>query len=248
MEREQHLAEASSAKTGGTPTLRYERPFRPLHFPESELVPESSVHLEVRTALYLVLKANFAAKATIGCDQFVYWDPTRPSESLAPDAFLRFGAPHAPFRSWKVWERGAPEVAVEILSTSDERDRDFEGKLAKYARLGVRELVTFDPEESAGLRLFTFLDGDCVERVLESRQAGWSEVLGLWWVVVEDATIGSMLRLSRNQEGTDLLLTPEETERRAGEQRIAERDQRIAERDQRIAELEAKLAIKGRDR
>lgn len=224
MEHEQQVANASSAKTGDAPVPRYERSLRPLHFPEADQVPESGVHLEVRTALYLVLKAHFAAKAAIGCDQFVYWDPTRPSECLAPDAFLRFGTPHAPFRTWKVWERGAPEVAVEILSASDERDRDFEGRLAKYARLGVRELVTFDPEESAGLRLFTFLDGDCVERVLESRQAGWSEVLGLWWVVAEDAAIGPMLRLSRNQEGTDLLLTPAE----AAERRVAELEAELA--------------------
>lgn len=228
MEHQQSPAAVSLAKAGDAPVPRYQRSLRPLHFPASEFVPESGVHLEVRTALFLVLKANFAARAAIGCDQCVYWDPTRPSECLAPDAFLRFGVPHAPFRSWKVWERGAPEVAVEILSTSDERDRDFDGKLAKYARLGVRELVTFDPEETAGLRLFTFLDGDCVERVLESRQAGWSEVLGLWWVVVEDVAVGPMLRLSRDQEGTDLLPTPAEAERKAGEQRIAELEAELA--------------------
>src|SRR5512143_710779 len=124
MEHPQALNEAASARTGPAP--RFVRPLSPLHFPVEDEVGETGLHLELRTALYLVLKANFADRASIGCDQFVYWDPTRPSECLAPDAFLRLGTPHALFESWKVWDRGAPQVAVEILSRSDARDRDFE--------------------------------------------------------------------------------------------------------------------------
>jgi hypothetical protein len=87
----------------------------------------------------------FADRAAIGCDQFVYWDPTDPKACLAPDAFVRWGEPDSLFQSWKAWERGAPHVAVEIISESDARDRDWESALSRYRRLGVRELVRFDP-------------------------------------------------------------------------------------------------------
>src|SRR6266566_9266416 len=84
----------------------------PLHFPESAEVPETKRHLELRTLLYQVLKLAFAERAAIGCDQFVYWDPTDPKACLAPDAFVRLGQPDFLFRSWKAWEHGAPHVAV----------------------------------------------------------------------------------------------------------------------------------------
>lgn len=246
---EQLPSETSTARAGKSPKVRYERQLVPLHFPVAEQVPETSRHLELRTALYLVLKANFAAHATLGSEQFVYWDPTSPSECLAPDAFLRLGVPHTPFDSWKVWERGAPEVAVEILSASDARDRSWEEKLRKYHRLGVQELVRFDPEDTgAPLRSWSFRQGDCVEQVLESSRAGWSALLGAFWVVVEDAVLGPMLRLSRDREGTDLLPTPEEIER-TGKQ--AEREAKEAERaarraaELRVRELEEELARRG---
>ena len=71
----------------------------------------------------------------------VYWDPTDPSRCLAPDAFVRLGVPDSIFGSWKTWERGAPEVAVEIVSDSDVSEASWDAKLLRYQELGVRELV-----------------------------------------------------------------------------------------------------------
>jgi hypothetical protein len=115
---------------------------RRLHFPVEETVPESKEHLELRTALYLILKMAFAERAAIGSDQFVYWDPTDPSACLAPDAFVRLGAPDELFDSWKVWERGAPEVAVEIVSASDCGDAVWARKHARYQRLACDAAAT----------------------------------------------------------------------------------------------------------
>ncbi len=141
---------------------RYLRAPLPVHFPEAALMPESKRHLRQRTILYQILDLAFAEGAAIGCDQFVYWDPTDPSQCLAPDAFVRLGIADDAFRSWKVWERGAPDVAVEIIRRSDERDRDWDAKLAKYRRLGVRELVRFDPEaEPMSLRVWDLTVGAC---------------------------------------------------------------------------------------
>jgi hypothetical protein len=54
-------------------------------------VPESKRHLRQRTTLYQVLVLAFRERAAIGCDQFVYWDPTELRQCLARDAFVRWG-------------------------------------------------------------------------------------------------------------------------------------------------------------
>lgn len=182
----------------------------PVHFPVAEQVLESKRHLEQKTALFQLLQLAFGDRAVIGCDQFVYWDPTDPRQCLAPDIFVRFGKPDELFDSWKVWERGAPDVAVEVLSRIDARDRDLAAKVEKYRRLGVRELVVFDSErEPMSLRVWGTVDGDLVEREVEGLRAE-SHCLPGTWVVVPDARVGAFLRLSRDAEGTDLLPTPAE--------------------------------------
>jgi len=238
--------------TASTPagSSEYLRPPVPVHFPEAELVPESKRHLEQRTALYRILTLAFQDQAAIGSDQFVYWDPTDPRKCLAPDVFVRLGAKDDVFRTWKVWERGAPDVAVEIVSESDERDRDWNDKLERYRRLGVRELVCFDPEaDPPSLRVWVGVDGDLVERRVEGLTAR-SHCLPGRWTVVEHPTFGSQLRLGR-LEGADLFPTPEEQQREVAklERQAAERERQAAERERelrvaaeaRIRELEAEL-------
>ncbi|WP_437940536.1 Uma2 family endonuclease [Sorangium sp. So ce341] len=152
--------------------LRHVRTPSPLHFPEEALVPETKRHLEMRTLLYLVLKAC-SDRAAIGSSQFVYWSASDPSRCLAPDAFVRLGTPDTPFGSWKMWERGAPELAVEIVSEHDADPQTWAEKLGKYHALGVLELVAFDPEAAPGERLrgWDRIDGDLVERVVEGERS-----------------------------------------------------------------------------
>lgn len=229
--------------TATTQAVEYLRAPVPVHFPEAELVPESKRHLEQRTALYQILTLAFQDQAAIGSEQFVYWDPTDPRKCLAPDVFVRLGAKDGPFRTWKVWERGAPDVAVEILSESDERDRNWNDKLERYRRLGVRELVCFDPEaEPPSLRVWVAVDGDLVERRVQDLTAP-SHCLPGRWTVAEHPTLGSQLRLGR-LEGADLFPTPEEREREAANlaRRAAERERELrVAAEARIRELEAEL-------
>lgn len=190
--------------------LRYLRAPVPLVFPSEEKVPETKWHLKLRTLLYELLDLAFAKEAAIGCDQFVYWDPTDPKACLAPDAFVRLGKPDFLFRSWKAWEHGAPHVAVEIISDSDERDRDWDAKLTRYRRLGVTELVRFDPDdEERMLRVWDLVEHDLVERELLARRAA-SRCLPGFWVVRRDTDLGPTLRLSRDELGADLYPTPAE--------------------------------------
>ena len=205
-----------------------------LHFPEEAEVPEGKRHLELRTLLYQFLKPAFGHEAGVGCDQFVYWDPTDPRACLAPDAFVRFGQPDDLFGSWKVWERGAPHVAVEVVSDFDEPEAVWQEKLEKYRRLGVRELVRFNPVSGDQLlRIWDLVNGDLLERQLGEPKAQ-SRVLPGFWLNVESASLGPTLRLSRDECGAQLFLTPAESE---AEARRTEREAA----EQRIHELEAEL-------
>ncbi|MGK3983070.1 Uma2 family endonuclease [Sorangium sp. So ce136] len=221
--------------------LRHVRAPSPLHFPEEAVVPETKRHLDLRTLLYLVLK-TFADRAAIGSNQFIYWSASDPSRCLAPDAFVRLGTPDTPFGSWKTWERGAPELAVEIISDHDADARIWADKLGKYHELGVLELVAFDPDAAPGerLRVWDRIDGDLVERVVEGERSPCT-VLELHWVVASATGQPAALRLARTPDGAELVLTPEEAERRRAE---AEQAARV-KAERRIAELEAELRRRG---
>jgi len=201
--------------------------------------------------VYLFLKHAFEDVAAVGSDQFVYWDPTNPKACLAPDAFVRFGSKNEDFACWKAWERGAPHVAVEIISDSDASDGSWQEKLERYRRLGVSELVRFDqqtPEQP--LRIWDFTGGDLLERRLFESWAQ-SRHLGGYWLPVEAANGDLSLRLSRDPQGVQLFPTPEEYYARKG--KIAEERRQLTEQalqqesearrsaERRIVELEAEL-------
>jgi Uma2 family endonuclease len=181
----------------------------PLYFPEEAEMPETKWHLELRTALYQILKLAVGDRATIGCDQFVYWDPTDPKACLAPDSFVRLGQKDEMFGSWKVWERGAPHVAVEFVSEHDTKGETWDVKLAKYRRLGVLELVRFDAEELPQLTVWDHVGGNLVKRELADPRRAECRPLGLSWVVVDDADCGTALRLA-DPVTNALLPTPAE--------------------------------------
>jgi Uma2 family endonuclease len=203
---------------------RYLRTPVPIHFPSEESMPETAVHLRLRTALFLVLEGRLHGRAFIGSDQFVYWDPTDPRACVAPDAFVRLGGPLTLPPSFKVWEHGAPQLAIEVISRSDARDANQQEKLERYRRCGVAELAFFDPEDDERpLRLWDLVEGDLVERDLEVPGATFTRTLSAYLRVQPDAELGRALRISDDADGTKVWLTPME----------------------RVAELEAELARRG---
>jgi Uma2 family endonuclease len=231
---------------------RYLRAPEPVYFPESEEVPEKNENLERRVALYQSLKHEheIAGSATIGSDQFVYWDPTTAKKRLAPDVFVRLGVRHRPFRVWKTWARGAPELGVEIISTADEGEPDWDEKLARYRAAGVGEVVRFDPEDGeTSLRVWDMISGDLVERSQDDPDLRRCDALDLWWVIVKDEEIGPMLRLARDREGRELLPTPDERAAKAredeararqGEARARQGEARARQDAAKASEAEAK--------
>ncbi len=229
---------------------RYLRRPERIVFPEEAEVPETQLHLELRTLLYHLMQDYVGKLATVSSDQFVYWAADDPSQCLAPDVAVRRGASNELIRTWKTWERGAPEVAVEIVSDSDASDAAWEDKLNRYRRLGVMELVRFDPEaRGVPLRVWDRVDDDLTERVVDSGTAP-SVILPLTWVVAPADGIPRALRMTSGDASAPLVPTrlearrAEEQARRTEEQarRTEEQARRAAER--RIAELEAELAKK----
>src|SRR6188768_1121826 len=120
-----------------------------------------------------------------------------------------------------------------IVFPTDRCDRNLPKNLERYRRAGIRELARFDPEKSKPLRLWDFLDGNLVERDLAQAEAWRCDALGAYWVVVNDATLGPMLRVARDPAGAELWVTPEEAELAAS-----------AARDAGHAALEAERAAK----
>ncbi|MGZ3417859.1 MAG: Uma2 family endonuclease [Polyangiales bacterium] len=207
--------------------LRHHRAPSPIHFPWSEKVPESKRHLKLRTFLATLLELELRGRAAIGCDQFVYWNASNPKRCLAPDVFVRLGTEDSLFRSWKTWEGGAPQLAIEIADRGV-RVEDWAEKLARYHELGVSELVRYDADEPTGSRVRAWdrVEDDLVERVVEG-DATPCATLGLHLVIGPHPEIGSALRLARDPAGEELLLTAEEAAQR------------------KIAELEAELRKRG---
>jgi Uma2 family endonuclease len=203
---------------------RYLREPRPLHFPSADQVPESPVHLRIRTALFLVLEGRLRGKAFVGSDHFVYWDASNPRACVAPDVFVRMGGPFTLPPSFRTWEHGAPQLAVEVLSAHDTRDRNQAERLERYRSCGVTEVVFFDPENGKRpLRIWDWVEGDLVERDLTEPEAARCLLLGAYWRVEADAELGQSLRLADDVEGKRLWLTPTE--------RVAELEAELAKRD-----------------
>lgn len=204
---------------------------RPLVFPTESTVPETKEHLDLRTALYLVLCEAFGQGAWVGSDQFVYYDASDPARVVAPDVFVRRGGPDESFASWKVWERGCPELAIEIVSESDASSAAWEKKLARYHAVGVAELVRFHADAERPLRVWDRVDDDLVERRVDGRRTT-SRVLGCDFVVVQRA-----LRLER-----DGVTLPTPSERAAAEAKRATAEAKRATAEAKRAAAEAKRA------
>ncbi|HEX2876575.1 MAG TPA: Uma2 family endonuclease [Polyangiaceae bacterium] len=242
----------SNPVTSGRDGRRYLRKPVPLVFPSDEEVPEHKLHVELRTALYQLIRLALGDRVIVGTEQFVYYDASDPRRCLAPDVMVWVGAPDEIFGTWKVWERGAPHVAVEMVSPADAPPGPWHKKLARYVQCGVQEVVRFDPVASSGqLRIWDRVDGDLVERDLSSPSGFLCDALGLYWCLADDPRLGRMLRLSRDSAGLELLPTvieaQEQAEARARQAEVlarqAETQARQAER--RIRELEAELAKRG---
>lgn len=224
------------------------RPPAPLSFPSEEEVPETNPNFEKRVVLYQSVKAEVEATSTVGSDQFVYFDPTEVAKRCAPDLFVKLRVVRGPFDVWKVWEHGAPELGVEIVSKSDRPEDEWGQKLRRYRGAGVLEVVRFDADDAEQpIRVWDRVDGELVERAADDPDHLACQTLGLWWTVVDMPGIGLTPRLARHRNGTDLLPTPDEARVRAEKERaLAEQERAVAEQERAVAEHWRAVAEHGR--
>lgn len=222
-------------------------------------MPESLLHVQLRTALWQLLGDHFGDRGLAGTDQFVYWDRTDAKQNLAPDVYFGLGPQPLPLKSWKTWERGVPDLAIEFVSDSDSAERAKEKSVARYAELGVRELLRFDRlEDRSVLEAWDIEGGLAVPRSIDERLITPCRTLGCTFVVAPIEGIGRTLRLARDPEGRDLFPTQRETTQlvqmqAAREREAAAREREAAARAQaaaqaQIAELMAQLAAAERPR
>lgn len=216
------------------------RPIEPLQFrdrePADEQLAESQRHLDLCRALQEILRAAVSlAKSSVGADQFVYFRANDPTWCLAPDAFVRLGVADEDFACWKAWERGAPDIAFEVLSLGDSAELwSLEEKLARYHELGVRELIVFDVDSPSGqrLRVWDRIDGDFLERVIEDERTPCFTLDGELTVgpvvVTADAQYPACVRLVRDGAfvpTTEEARTAAEEAERAAEASLREAEQ-----------------------
>src|SRR5581483_9621352 len=136
-----------------------------------------------------------------------------PRARVSPDTFVLDGQPPSIAPSiWQTWKPGCdpPSFALEIVSKKS-RTKDYEQNPMKYAALGTDELAVFDPEprgdDAFPLQVFRRSPRGQFLRVYAGPGPAESKVLRAWLVVVEG---GSRVRLARDADGKDLVLTPEE--------------------------------------
>jgi Uma2 family endonuclease len=183
-------------------------------------------------------------------DNFFAWIPGQPLVRVSPDAYLLDDPPPPPRpKMWQTWLPGhkAPRWAVEIVS--EDWRKDYEDAPLKYAQLGTRELVIFDPEAALGgerrgprvpLQLYRRDEDSAFVRVHSDAGPAFSEELGAYLVVRREGA-AARLRIARDPAGADLVPTAEEAKRAAEEaKRAAEEAKRAAEEAKRAAEDRAR--------
>ena len=205
---------------------------------------QSGRHFLMCKALYEILRAAAGDEHTVSCDAFVYFDAAAPERKLAPDGAVKLDVPQHAFDSWKSWERGAPELAFEILSPRDSPERwTFEEKLLRYRALGVIELVVFhaDAEPGSRLRVWDRIDGDLVERAISGETTPCLTLDAFLVVAPVGRELPACVRLARDAEGRDLVPTTDEARIHEAEARQLEGEARKRETAARQREVEARV-------
>ena len=170
------------------------------HPTEEDLMGETDFHRKLVEYLIEVLtwlfhKQDCSIYGNLNFYQTANWR----EYPLAPDIAIIPGIAHRRVRSWRVGKSGpAPQVVFEIAS-EETWQKDLDDKPLRYARMGVQEYFTYDPNElplsrSANRRLFGWqLDrSGHIMKEIQPRPDGslWSPTLESW--LVPD---GVMLRL-----------------------------------------------------
>ena len=220
---------------------------------EADMGESGEQYLIIRALLsYLTELARERAwqDTLIGADQFFAWIEQEPLVRVSPDVYLLDHPPPRPLpASWQTWLPGhhPPRLAFEIVSESNWR-KDYRDAPAKYAQLGAKELIIFDPEAAAkrttkfkervALQVFRRNIDSGFIRVHSGSNPVRSEELDAWLVVYRESNTAS-LRIARDAKGKDLILSVEQALKK---EQIAHKKEQIAHKKEQIAHKKEQIA------
>lgn len=192
----------------------------------------------------------------IGADQFFARVEQEPLVRVSPDIYLLDYLPKRPLpASWQTWLPGhrPPTLALEIVS-DEGWAKDYRDNPAKYAQLGARELIIYDPEAALGrkrkgervaLQVYRW-EAQAFVRVYQGAGPAYCREIDAWLAVQHEADAAS-LGIARDAAGHDLVASTEQARDQAQQalarERAAREEERIArERVERLlAEARAEL-------
>lgn len=235
----------------------------PIIYPETDRMGEGELQRLIAELLRPLLADFLASRgliAHVGADQFLYFVEGFPTERIAPDIYVLPGVEQSRVEpSWKLWELDAPPAFVlEVVS----RDvaKDYEDVPVACDRMGVEELIVFDPEaplaagrvvrrdvERVRFQLFQRREGRLARVTATNDDRIESRWLGAWVRAVGQGT-QVRLRVGVGSDGDELV--PTAGERAEIEKARAETEKARAEvertradlAEQRVAELLEELA------
>jgi hypothetical protein len=197
--------------------VRPESPLPDIEFPCSD--PESdsgqsTIHYDLCRILYQVLTKAVGGTSFVAIDLFFFYDPSNDKKKCTPDALVKLGCPPDLKDAWYTWKDGIPELCIEILYRNDRDPLAVAEMLDRYRAIGVREFITYDPLAPPGerLRAWDRRDDALVERTVIHERTECRSV-GMWFVLassIDAPHLSCALRLARDPQGTDLVLTPRE--------------------------------------
>jgi Uma2 family endonuclease len=221
-----------------------------------ESVEQTQINRTVRSSLEELAASRGWTNVFWSCDNFFAWIRDEPMVRVSPDVYLLDDPPPPPHPGmWQTWLPGhkPPRWALEVVSKDWKKDYD-EAPL-KYAQLGARELVIFDPEAAASaerrgarvtLQVYQRVADGAFLRIYAGDGPAPSRELDAFLVVKREG--GAVrLRIALDAAGEQVVPTAEEAKRAAEEAKRAaelrarsEAEARRAAEDQ-VRALEAEL-------
>ncbi|HWM94635.1 MAG TPA: Uma2 family endonuclease [Thermoanaerobaculia bacterium] len=201
-----------------------------IEYPTSDGQPmaETTLHRVVMSDVIEALERRFAGTADVwvGGNLLLYYQKGDRNKSVAPDVLLAQGVAKRSRDTFLLWEEKVPALVFEITSRWTRRE-DTGSKKDLYERLGVAELVLFDPY---GDYLKPRLQGYRLERGRYRQIAlNGDGSLDLRTAGVTVLPEGERLRLVDTASGEKLLWNDElEAARQAAEDRAAAFEERSA--------------------
>jgi Uma2 family endonuclease len=186
----------------------------------------------------------------VGGNMFVYFslEQVRNQDYRGPDFFAVLGVPKGERKSWVVWQEGkAPDVVIELLSSSTAKQDKNEKKWIYQNQLRVPEYFWYDPFDSQDWEGFSLQQGtyQSIPTNPQGQKISHSLELALvrWTGTFKGVTATWLRWVTLNGE---LLLLPEEKARQ--EQQRAETERQRAEIERQRAETERQRAETERQR